>query len=191
MPMNVTLSEIQAGGMHEPKAEWTQKAIENLHSATEKYADQHGLRLEQIDPAKLDKRDPDFVKMRQMHTVVANTIHRHSRLMTIPTKVEKPYWTLGSYPQKLKELTKADYGLYLHFSDSFASKGRMLVMFAAAAAGVSVHGGQQMAAASMIDLNTGQVVWHDRLHKAHGDLRDPFYAGQSVQELMDSINFAP
>ncbi|MEG3639526.1 hypothetical protein [Magnetococcus sp. PR-3] len=187
MPMDVELYEIQAGGVQEPKAGWTQQAKQNLDAAIRDYASSRGLRIQTMPTDLAVNASEDMVQMQKLHAQVNQTIFLHNyTAFHLPTKYADPDWVVGDYSKKLKELTGADYGLYLHFRDSFSSSGRWVVLIAAAAAGVHLPGGAQISEASMVDLSNGQVVWHSRLAKESGDLRKADSAAQSIQELMDN-----
>jgi hypothetical protein len=48
-----------------------------------------------------------------------------------------------------------------------------------------VHGGRQVAFASLVDLDDGMVIWFNVLQCGVGDLRDPMLARQTVDLLLD------
>jgi hypothetical protein len=56
-------------------------------------------------------------------------------------------------------------------------------MIALALLGVGVSGGVQVGYASLVDLNTGQVLWFNRLTRGSGDLREP----EKAQETLDAL----
>ena len=53
--------------------------------------------------------------------------------------------------------------------------------------GVGVQGGSQVGFASLVDLNSGNVVWFNRLARAEGDLRKPAKAQDAIDHLLDEI----
>jgi len=57
-------------------------------------------------------------------------------------------------------------------------------MIALAVLGVGVAGGQQVAYASLVDLETGRVVWFNRMARAGGDLREAQPAAETVGSLL-------
>ena len=59
----------------------------------------------------------------------------------------------------LRDKYRADYSLFVHLRDSYASPGR----------GVALEGGSQVGFASLVDLNTGDIVWINRLRRNSGD----------------------
>ena len=50
--------------------------------------------------------------------------------------------------------------------------------------GVGVGGGFQVGYASLVDLQTGQVLWFNQLQRGFGDLRDAAKAAESVGALL-------
>jgi len=54
----------------------------------------------------------------------------------------------------------------------------------AAILGVGVPGGRQISFASLVDLDTGDIVWFNFLVSGTGDLRDPNSARDSVDSLL-------
>ena len=84
----------------------------------------------------------------------------------------------------LKERTGADYALFTWMRDSYASTERKAAMVAHGAAGRHHLGGEQIGYASLVDLNTGRVVWFNELSRMSGDLREPAPADETVEALL-------
>ena len=57
-------------------------------------------------------------------------------------------------------------------------------MVAAALAGIALQGGMQVGFASLVDLETGDVIWVNRLISQAGDLRTVEPARKAVDELL-------
>ena len=68
--------------------------------------------------------------------------------------------------------------------DSYASTERKVAMVAMAVLGVAATGGRQVGYATLVDLETGQVLWFNRLSRASGDLREEKSAAESVDALL-------
>jgi hypothetical protein len=47
--------------------------------------------------------------------------------------------------------------------------------------------GQQLGYASLVDLNTGRVLWFNRIQRNSGDLRDPEKAAGTVDALLEEF----
>jgi hypothetical protein len=81
-------------------------------------------------------------------------------------------WTLGPGATTLRDHYGADYALFIYVNDSYTSAGRAVLMLGAAMLGVGIHGGQQVAFVSLVDLRTGNILWFNVRSDASGDLRD-------------------
>ncbi|MDP3172252.1 MAG: hypothetical protein Q8M91_18130, partial [Polaromonas sp.] len=57
-------------------------------------------------------------------------------------------------------------------------------MIMMAVLGVGIPGGAQVGYASLVDLQTGRIVWFNDLRRAHGDLREPESAQETVETLL-------
>jgi hypothetical protein len=60
-------------------------------------------------------------------------------------------------------------------------------MVAAAILGIGLQGGMQLGFASLVDLQTGQIVWFNRLMSEVGDLRTPEAAQNAIEELLANL----
>ncbi|MDP1069070.1 hypothetical protein, partial [Klebsiella pneumoniae] len=81
-------------------------------------------------------------------------------------------WSFDDALRDLQARSGADYGLFIWVRDSYASAERKLAMVGLALLGVGLTGGMQMGYASLVDLNSGKVLWFNRLARGSGDLRE-------------------
>ncbi len=107
--------------------------------------------------------------------------------MALPTKKDKFDWSLGKGVTVLRDSFGADYALFVYFRDSFVSSGRVAVIFIGALFGVGIPGGRQVGFASLVDLQSGDVVWFNRLLKGTGDLRKPDLARSASEDLLSKL----
>jgi len=191
MPLDVELAELSAGGLPEPKSEWTDAALKHMRAALESQAKYYKVKLVDYDPARGTSDDQitslDLVKL---HRAVGSTILVTQYLpgQELPSKAGKFDWSLGPEVAAIARSHDGDYALFLFVRDSYASAGRVGVMVVAALLGVGVPGGAQVGFASLVDLKTGEIVWFNRLARAQGDLRTPEAAAETVQALVsDSL----
>jgi hypothetical protein len=84
----------------------------------------------------------------------------------------------------LQEKTGARYALFVYVRDSYASAERKAAMVAMAVLGIGLAGGTQTGYASLVDLETGRVLWFNRLLRASGDLRESAAAAESMAVLL-------
>lgn len=184
MPTDIELFEISAGGVLEPKAEWTQDATKHFRAALA--AKQKTLGATVIELAEQDV--DNVAEINSLHAAVANAITLHhygTSSYRLRTKDGKLDWSLGDAVRVLKEKTAADYALFTWVRDSYASGGRIASTVVLALLGVvSVPGGRQVGYASLVDLNTGQVQWFNRLARSSGDLREAGKAADTLDALL-------
>ena len=179
---DVVLGELQAAGMFEPRADWTKAGRENVRNETTKLFDARGVKLVMLDPAT-ERRDIQLVKL---HGVVGRAVLLHLFIPgnELPTKGKALDWSLGPGTQGMRSKLGADYGLFIYVRDSYTTAGRALMMLGAAILGVGITGGQQVAFASLVDLNTGNVVWFNVLQSSAGDLRTPAESQKVISALL-------
>ena len=199
MRPDVQVGSVKTGGMVEPRADWTETARENLIVALrEQQAARGG------DVTILESRDgleaqgvsaETIASLERLHNAVGNSIalHKYYR-QNLPTKRGMGLdWTLGEEAVAFGEATGHDYALFLYASDSFASTGRVLLNVVGVAGcfigfcAPGVGGGQQLAYASLVDLETGEVVWFNLLQSQQGDIRTPEGAAKMVERLLDRM----
>jgi hypothetical protein len=185
---DIILFELTAGGLEEPRADWTEaakanvgkKLAERLQKTGDKLIPHH---LPVNAPAEMNTQE----QVLKLHEVVGQTvlIHKYVPYYELPTKQGCFDWGLGECVKALKEDTGADYALFIYLRDSYTSPGRAALMVASALLfGVVPQGGMQLGFASLVDLQTGQIVWFNRLVSPAGDLRTPEAAEKAIQELL-------
>jgi len=190
MPVDVELSELSAGGIPEPKADWTEAARSHLTPALQEFLRERGRQLVRFDEAALPQSERETAhQIVKLHQAVGGSImlHRLSGLSDLPTKKDKFDYSLGPETRLLNRTSGADYALFVFVRDSYVSAGRVAVMAILAVGGVAVPGGQQVGFASLVDLETGDVVWFKRLARGHGDLRDAKSARETVDTMLAGL----
>lgn len=183
LPVDVELYSLSAGGVAEPRADWTQTAAGHMKQALQARIDELGLRSRHADEAHAE----EFAEQVSLHAAVAQSIAVHHAMggtMALPTKREQLDWTFGDAMQGLQGRSGARYGLFVWVRDSYASAERKAAMVAMALLGIGLTGGLQVGYASLVDLQTGQVLWFNRLARASGDLREAEPAAESMKALL-------
>jgi hypothetical protein len=123
-----------------------------------------------------------------LQAAVARAIDlHHFGPLGLPTKEGKLDWSLAEAVQPVKKATGADYALFSWVRDSYASAERKAAMIGLALLGVGITAGMQVGYASLVDLNTGQVVWFNRMMRGHGDLREAQPAAETVNALLNAF----
>jgi hypothetical protein len=195
MEPDVTAGVLTAGGLVEPREDWTNQARENVIKAVEMQETAHGAVVKTaatVQDAGWDAAAMENLVLLHRAVGTAITMHKYG-VQPLPTKKDRFDWTLGEQAVAFGAATHYDYALFLHAQDSFASGGRQALQaagFLGCLVGVCVvaSGGRQIAFASLVDLKTGNVVWFNVLVSGTGDIRTPEGANQMVSKLLESIN---
>ena len=189
MPLDVELMEMSVGGVLEPKPEWTAAAREFIVEEVRAQKAALGFRLHEYADGEGNSEEQELVdQLVKLHAVVGRAIRENRKpLQALHSLGEKPQWGLGEEVRVLRERTGADYALFVHVRDSYASEGRKLVMVAGAALKMGLMGGVQSGFASLVDLKTGDIVWFNQMGRAAGDLRTREPAGETVKLLFKAF----
>lgn len=185
MPIDVELFSLSAGGVPEPKADWTASAHKHMAAELAARTAKAGLKASRLDDAAADEYAEQF----GLHAAVARSIELHHAGVgwALPTKEGRLDWTFGDAMQPLAQATGAQYGLFVFVRDSYASAERKAAMVAIALLSLGnavLSGGVQVGYASLVDLDTGRVVWFNRLVSGTGDLREAVPAAASIEKLL-------
>lgn len=191
VPFDMELFSLSAGGVLEPRADWTDAAQKHFRTALM-------ARKDIVGPGTLELKESDLDELGQLnalHGTVAEAVFAHHmmKMPALPTKNEALDWTLGDAVTPLRARTGADYALFFWVRDSYATAERKATMVAmtivGAALGVAVipAGGQQIGYASLVDLKTGRIVWFNNLMRASGDLREAVPAAETVEALLKTF----
>ena len=183
MPVDVELFSLSAGGVAEPKADWTASAHEHMKTALNARTGKIGLKADRMEETAAD----EFGEQVGLHAAVARSIalhHSGGGVWALPTKEGKLDWSFGDAMKPLADKTGAQYALFIWVRDSYASAERKAAMVALALLGVGITGGIQIGYASLVDLRTGRVVWFNNLVRVSGDLREAKAAEETVDALL-------
>lgn len=184
MPADIELFLISAGGVMEPKADWTEAASRHFKAALLEKNRKLGLASVELAESDAD----ELAEMNNLHGAVARAIAMHHfGDLALPTKEGKLDWSLGEVVGIIKAKTGADYALFSWLRDSYASDERKAMMIGLALLGVGIGGGAQVGYASLVDLSNGRVLWFNRLLRMSGDLREPDKAAETLNTLLEQF----
>lgn len=187
MPVDIELFSISGGGVPEPKADWTQAAAGHFRQALLAHNQKLGLKTVEVSEEAAD----ELAEVNTLHAAVAQAIAvHHFGPLKLPTKEGKLDWSLSDAVAPVKRATGARYALFSWVRDSYASAERKAAIIGLALLGVGVAGGQQVGYASLVDLETGRVVWFNRLARGSGDLREAEPAAETVGALLSGFPLA-
>lgn len=188
MPTDVELSLLTAGGIEEPKAEWTAKAKGHITPSLRNLLKTDNVSIVQYRGQDVAKSHVQLVKL---HDAVGRTIllSKYTRRLPLLTKKGKNAfdWSLGRNVSLLRKKYRADYALFVFVRDSYASGGRKALMVLSSLIGGDTRGGTQVGFASLVDLRTGKLVWFNVMGRTSGDLRTADGAKETMGVLLAGL----
>jgi len=187
MPLDVELMEMNIGGVLEPKPDWTAAARGFITDEVRAHKARLGFDLQEYSEGAFTAPEEQELldQLIKLHAAVGRAIRQNRKpLQQLHSLGDKPRWSLGEEVRVLREKTGADYALFVHVRDSYASDGRKLVMIAGAALKMGLMGGVQSGFASLVDLRNGDIVWFNQLGRAAGDLRTREPASETMRLLL-------
>jgi hypothetical protein len=186
MPVDLELFSISAGGVSEPRADWTEAAQGHFKTALLQKKRAFGLTAIELSEKDFDQ----FNELNGLHAAIARAIAMHHfgpSSLRLPTKDGKLDWSLGESTQALRQATGADYALFSWVRDGYASAERQAAMVAIAVLSLGraiPGGGAQTGYASLVELSTGRVLWFNWLRRGSGDLREADKAVETLEVLL-------
>lgn len=192
MPPQIVLGQVTAGGLMEPNAAWTATAKKNLTEAIRDDLYARNASLEIYEPPEGDMvKEYEHNQLVKLHEAVGGAILQHKYRYGAPlaTKEGKFDWTLGDGVKLLRDEYNADYALFVYVHDTYASSGRMLLSIALSLMFFfPVHAGSgQQGFATLVDLETGDIIWFNRLVSMSGNLRSLEPARKVATKLLTDL----
>ncbi len=185
MPPDIRYYLLTASGLPEPNQEWTDAARANFSRALLDYSKDIGADVTAIAANNLSA---DEIQYETLHSAVGlSLMQHHFGMFKLPAKAGKFDWSLGPGVSAIADNHEADYALFVFYRDYQASGGRVAFAILAAAAGVGVSGGYEHGFASLVDLNSGDIVWFNGVSAGVGELRDAASARKTVNALFKDI----
>ena len=187
---DIELSEITAGGVPEPRKAWTENARRVYPEAARRMLARQGVQL-RPDFAIPPDAGPEQ-RLRQLEllnqAVSISILQYGGRGDRLRNKQGRFDWSLGPGVAELRQATGADYALFTYLRDSYSSGGRVAMrLIGLVLLGGDIGGGMQVGVASLVDLRTGQVVWHNLLVDQTGDLRNLAGARETADDILKGI----
>jgi hypothetical protein len=192
LPADVEVSSLLASGMTEPRADWTEVARGHVQAALRGRIERAKAKVV-VPSADLFALESPHLQILKLNEVVGVAILEGKLGPTpLPTLKERFDFTLGTDVRALATDLDANYALFVYVRDSYASGGRQALIAGGVAACLGTlgmfcvipSGGTQVGFASLVDLNSGDVVWFNRLVSATGDVREAAPAAEAVDALL-------
>jgi hypothetical protein len=188
---NIELSEVLAGGVEEPRREWSEHARQLYPNEVHRRLAAGGVQqrpdFDVPDDLPADARLGQILRLNEAVSlsILAYTMPGNE----LATKRGKRLdWSLGPGVEELRKATGADYALFTYLRDSYTSGGRKALRIASLLLlGGDIGGGRQIGVTTLVDLRSGQVVWFNYLARQTGDLRDEAGAQRTVDEMLEGL----
>jgi hypothetical protein len=192
---DIELSLVMAGGLNEPRREWSDAARIHYPAAVRAALSRQGVaQLPDYDIPDMLAPASQLGQVIRLYQAVSESIALFSQPNSaLATKDATLDWTLGPGVRELRQHTGADYGLFTYVRDSYASGGRTALRTFAMIGGallgtyIDIGGGMQLGLASLVDLQSGEVVWFNLMARGSGDLRDREGADDVVEKLLQDL----
>jgi hypothetical protein len=189
---DIELSLLTASGLTEPNAQWSQDALTNVQANLTSVLQGRQQQFIALDQDTIVSGRSNQIL--RLHDAVASSILMFNYgLMSLPTKPAKDFnWTLGpgaiELARSLAAGSNAKYALITLGRGSYASGGRWALAIAGAALRASVPMGGQQIYASLIELETGKIVWFNVATAGpQDDMRKPEGARGLITTLMKDV----
>ena len=177
---------LTASGVPQPHAEWTEAARQNFTDSLQDYAVDRDTRIKMLDEG--DKLSDTEILYQKLYSAVGTSILiHHFGPIKLPTKQGSFDWSMGPGMKDIAEKYDADYALFSYYRDYQASGGRVAMSVLAAVVGVGVSAGSESGYASLVDLNTGDIVWFNQLTVGKGELRNKDDARATIDALFKDM----
>ena len=200
MRPDIELHLLTAGGVLEPRADWTESAVVHTRDILGATFEDRGLDVVDYRGTEDPERADHHRQLTKLNELVGNVILQHEVLARqggtrLPTLEDRFDWSLGTSARSLGEEHGTRYGVFVFIRDSYASAGRQAVMAASmlvgAAMGVAIvpQGGVQIGFVSIVDFETGEILWFNHLARGSGDLRTLEAAQNTFDVLLRDLPF--
>ena len=186
MPVDIEICELTLAGMCEPSASWTKDSGENIIISFEEILNKRNAVLKKYN--KNDQND-QIIQIIKLHSQTGQEIiNNEYGSFKLPTKQEFK-WSLGQKVKLLKNKYKSDYAIFIFFRDQYSSTERVIynIVTAVLFPGIIPIGGSQIAFASLVNLNNGEVTWFNGYYRSFGDVRDLEKARDTVNKLFEEF----
>lgn len=183
----IQLGMLTAGGVTEPREEWSQQARQYVlrHVQNSMVQDSHKFVVGNVDDL-MEGRLGQVVRVNEavIEAIIAHEYNGYAGAKLV-TKKDDFEWTIGDGSELVGQHFGADYALFISGNGTYASGGRVAAFVVASAFGVGIPLGQQQVMASLVDLKTGQVMWVNYAVAGPGaDMREDAGAQSLVESLL-------
>jgi hypothetical protein len=210
---DVSVASQQVTGLIVPKADWTEAARANIRESLIARAATFNAQVQFVDELE-GEHAALLIEYRALYEKVSSAIVHHLIAGdTLPTKqkvVPNPRrpsargrkvnlldWSLGPGTARLKDVTGADYAMFVYTYDAYGDTGRKASQAVGALVCVVVavcdipDSGLHVGYAALVELSTGNIVWFNSDPEMGGDPREREGADKRVRQLMEGFPVRP
>jgi hypothetical protein len=189
---DIELTVLTTAGLEEPNSEWSKQALDNIQASLTTALQNRQQRFIPLDPDTITTGRSNQV-LRLHDAVAASILTFNYGVGGLPTRKATDFnWTLGPGALELARASAAGsdakYALITFGRGSYASGGRWTLAIVGTALGASVPMGGQQVYASLVELQTGNIVWFNVATAGPGDdMRKPEGAATLITTLMKGV----
>ena len=209
---DVSVGSQQVTGMIVPRADWTETARANIRESLIARAATLNAQVKFVDELE-GEHAALLVEYRALFEKVALSIFTHLiEGDSLPTKrkanpkprtpsarskwIDQLDWSLGPGTARLKEVTGADYAMFVYNYDAYGDTGRKASQVVGALTCTLLFcdipgSGYHVGYAALVELSTGNIVWYNSDSEMGGDPRTAEGADKRVAQLMDGFPVRP
>jgi hypothetical protein len=190
----VTLTELLASGLEEPRPDWSENAKAHIVSSLQDVLSQSSASLVRYqEPEDLALKDR-FRQLLLLQETVGQAAMFHGIYVKLANKHNRFDWSVGPGVRDLRAHFDADFALFTYVHDSYATAGRKALkavglLAAVVGVGVDVQTGSRVGYSTLIDLNDGKVVWSGYMVSQVGDLRELEDARKVTRDMFKGAPF--
>lgn len=158
LPMDILINMRTAGGVLEPRVDWSERVSERLEQAARAHFYQRGVRLIPYRSDALLDRHVDLARRTNtaLDAVQLALAYRALPSHSIPES-EREY-SLSGY-ERLRAEYNADYALYISLRANLASSGREVLALLAAMGGIPMQISDAIYRVALFDLRDGKLLY--------------------------------
>ena len=186
MPVDIEICELTIAGMCEPSASWTKDSKQNIITSFKDILSSRNAILNEYDTSS---ETDELIQLIKLHSQMGQEIiNNEYGLYQLPTKTDFK-WNLGKKVKLLKKQYKSDYAVFIFFRDQYSSTERVIynIVTAVLFPGIIPIGGSQIAFASLVNLNNGEISWFNGYYRSFGDVRDLEKARDTVNKIFEEF----
>jgi hypothetical protein len=186
LPADIVVNELTAGGVVEEVPAWSEQARKAISTALSRFASKSH-HFENIPLPELSQKEQEKLEAElAFYDVVGGTAYEVTRNPDKAWRHKLAHfdYSIGNGLNFIRQKTGADAGIIVTAVDFVPTAERKAMWVAASAFGASIWMGNPIVFASIVDLETGNILWMNfALEGSYSDLRDQKDADSMIEKL--------